>query len=52
MGMFFAPASPDNEAIREIRDVLKESQKQSKYMLWLTITVVILTVIQIISTFR
>ena len=48
MGFIVGPASPDNETIREMRDILKESKKQSKYMLWLTITIMILTAVQII----
>jgi len=41
------PASPDNQAIREMRDLLNESKKQTKYMLTMTGAVVILTLIQI-----
>ena len=46
--MSVSPASPDNDAIRETRDILKESRKQSKYMFWLTIIIGILTAIQVI----
>jgi hypothetical protein len=49
MGFNFVPASPDNAAIGEIRDLLKESKKQSRYMLWLTIAVVIMAVIQTVT---
>jgi len=37
-----------NQVLGEMRDMLKESRKQSKYMLWLTIIIAILTAIQII----
>jgi len=47
MGVLLVPASPDNAAIREMRDILKESQKQSKYMLWLTVMTMVLTAVQI-----
>ena len=43
----FGSAGTDNQALRDIRDILQESRKQSKYMLWLTIVVAILTIIQI-----
>lgn len=46
MGFNFVPASPDNAAIGEIRDLLKESKKQSRYMLWLTVAVTVMAVIQ------
>lgn len=43
----FGSAGTDNQALRDIRDILQESRKQSKYVLWLTIVVSILTIIQI-----
>ena len=48
MGVSIIPASPDNQAIGQIRDILKESKKQSKYMLVLTIIIAILTAVQIV----
>ena len=54
----FGSASPDNEAIRQIRDILKdsheilkESQKQSKYMFWISVSIGILTLINLIFLF-
>ena len=43
----FTNAGTDNTILRETRDILKESKKQSNYILWLTIVVTILSAIQI-----
>ena len=48
MGVSMTSVPPDNQAIGEMRDLLKESKKQSNYMLWLTIAVVIMTLIQVL----
>ena len=42
----FGAGGSDNQAIRETRDLLKESQKQSSYMLWLAIIATIMAIVQ------
>ena len=46
--VFASSGGTDNQALRDIKDILQESKKQSKYMLWLTIAVVVLTALQLI----
>lgn len=45
----YAEGAPDNEALREIRDILKESKKHNRIMIVLTIIITILTLTIIIK---
>ena len=51
MSATFSPASPDNEAIRELRDEMKKLRKStdfsSRVMIGLTAVLIVLTVVLI-----
>ena len=48
MSMSISGGGTDNQALREIRDVLKESRKQTWIMIVLTIIIAILTAVLLI----
>ena len=45
-------ATTDNEALREIRDILKESRKQTLIMIILTIIITVTTFINLFLIFK
>ena len=47
----FGAGGSDNQAIRETRDLLKESQKQSNYILWLATVVTFMVIVQTVAIF-
>jgi len=46
--MQITPASPDNEAIRNIRDLAKIQSKQTDWIIYLTIVLAVVAVFQMI----
>lgn len=45
---FVSSAGTDNQALRDIKEILKEIKKQSKYMFGITIAVFLIALIQLI----
>ena len=56
MSLLYSPESPDNSALRELRDSVKElnktTQKANRLMLWLTTAILIATVALVVQGFK